>query len=827
MKKALTFLLVIIVAAAAFAVNGGYPDKIYFSVKNQEEIAARDVAEGVSDVFLQSVPGSIFYGLDKSIRDKLDVYSVPAGSWALFVNNIPNVAPYQVTVNDTTYFNPMAIQQVRFALNYLINRKYVVDEIQSGAAQPRYTQATVGQPNAYKINLVADKFGFTPEGNQEKAFQMIDEAMAEAAKDPANKGRLVKGNQFWMFDGEPVTIKFIIRVDDPEGRLKLGNYVSDLIEASGIKVERLLYERSKASNIAYYEDPALYNWNIYTEGWGGGDTYVWWYTSTMQYYTSLWGFQPGGATEGWWNFVDEEADYYANKAYTGKVLTEEEYWDCLVKATELGLQDATRIFVTDEMSFFVANKDRFTERMPYGLGNGLNRLSTENAKVKDNILRTVQFAAKGGLFMSTWDPVGADGFSDLYSGFITDLVFDRTFTNSPFGESVPLRAYVISTDNKVEKDAEGNLVGLLDVPADAVNYNHVTKSWEPVGEGVKAFTTTTAGYKWGKWHHGRDFNMDDIIYAQAFAADWTYKEDASDKEYDSSFAEYWKDTLENVNVGFVFNADDTITSYFDYNFPPDRMTQAISGILSPKVMGASKDGYSVPWELTEALALLVTEGSESGTIYGFTQDGDIEEVDLKNLECVDDIKAKLQDMISEKHVPASLADRVTPDEAVADYKLVLDFINKYGHPVIGMGPYYIAKMDFDNDFIELDAFRDGYPIEQGSLNQYLYRERLRIDRIEIPEFAMGGMDLEFGIKASVVEFPSEKSELAEKGDVKLIIATDQGERTFDAKLVSPGNFKVNVDATELYDINPGTYTVIVTATLDGFTSTQTSSLLFY
>ncbi len=72
---------------------GPIVDKIYMNVKMKQEIGLKDVAEGKSDIFFFGVDGPVIMGLDQTTRDKLDIYSVPSGSWSLLFNPIPNKAP--------------------------------------------------------------------------------------------------------------------------------------------------------------------------------------------------------------------------------------------------------------------------------------------------------------------------------------------------------------------------------------------------------------------------------------------------------------------------------------------------------------------------------------------------------------------------------------------------------------------------------------------------------------------------------------------------------------------------------------------------------------
>jgi hypothetical protein len=133
----------------------------------------------------------------------MDIYSVPSLTYTLFVNPYPNEAPYVGEVNGKDFFNVMAINEFRYALNDLINRQYIVDEILGGAGGQMLSMATPGQPATYKYGLVANKLGLSFEGNETRALEVMKKAFEDAAKIPENQGRLVNRDGKWYFDGEP------------------------------------------------------------------------------------------------------------------------------------------------------------------------------------------------------------------------------------------------------------------------------------------------------------------------------------------------------------------------------------------------------------------------------------------------------------------------------------------------------------------------------------------------------------------------------------------------------------------------------------------------
>jgi peptide/nickel transport system substrate-binding protein len=150
MKKTISIFILVAAAAALVsaqtAKRGPIVDKVYIDVRMSQEIGLKDTAEGKTDVFYEYVTGPTYSALPADTKAKLEAYAVPALTYSLFMNPIPNKAPYTVKVGEKTVFNPLAITEVRFAMNFLISRQQIVDEILGGNGQPMFTMASPGQP---------------------------------------------------------------------------------------------------------------------------------------------------------------------------------------------------------------------------------------------------------------------------------------------------------------------------------------------------------------------------------------------------------------------------------------------------------------------------------------------------------------------------------------------------------------------------------------------------------------------------------------------------------------------------------------------------------
>jgi peptide/nickel transport system substrate-binding protein len=834
---------------AARANKGPIVDKILVDAKTQEDIAIKDVAEGKSDVFWYDTNGSTYKSLTDEVKGKLETYAVPSGSWDLLFNPYPNQPPYTAKTKDgKAAFNPFAIREIRFAMNLLINRKQIVDEIISGAGEPQYTPVTPGQPNSGRYATVASKLGLSDTGDEAKALADINAAMEAAAALPANKGKLVKKDRWWTYGGKPVEVKFLIRVDDPNGRLKEGRYVADQIEKAGIKVNRLEYDRSKCSKIYRSGDPKDYEWNIYTEAWVNGQTYAFWESGLSQMYAPWMANMPGGGNAGQWNYVHPELDALTQAAYNGRVKDTDDYYAKCLKAAEIGLKEAVRVYVADTTSYFLANKERFNGRMAYGIGDGLNRISALTADVKPDasgpykgqkVLRVSEFSARGGLFMSSWDPIGPDGFADTYTKVVSSPPSDMEFDFNPVtGMCIPLRANY--KNFKAVPAFEGDtMLGTIPVPTEAVLWNALTQKWESgivfADEGGGkygyakasekpeyrvAVATATFSFSYAKWHDGRMMDQNDYRYALALPYNVSVKKGEGDKTYEESYSVSASPNLVR-SKGVVFNKDGTITSFGDVYYPMDPVYNA--GLLCPSLMvEASNYQAIVGWPILEAIEGLVADGK-----YVVNSNGDFTEIDLIAEKCVADIKAKLEEYAAAKHVPPCLEGYERSEDAVKAYQSAIAFIDKYKHAYISNGGFVIEKYDSASNSAILGATPNSdYPLAKGEMVKKVATTYARINSVKVGTFKRDA-DLAVDVAVAEVSFPANKTKAAATANVKVTLIADK-DYAYAAKAAKAGFYAATIPAKDLAALKPGTYTLVAEASLgDESGVVSTSSLIVF
>ena len=818
--------------------TGPAVDRIVFEMKGDLSEAVKDTAEGRTDILAHGMDAGVFQGISQADRDRLSVYAVPSGSWSYLVNPIPNEAPYVwKTADGGEHFNPLAIREVRYALNWLIDRKKIVDELLKGGGEVAFTAMPPGQPGTDRYTLLAAKTGMTERGDEERALGQIEKALEAAARLPELSGKLKKTGSWWTYRDRPVTVKFVIRADDPQGRLLAGLYVADQIEKAGIKVERLERDRSEADEMVYGGDPAAYQWTLYTEAWSAGATRRWWDVSISQMYAPYYGYMPGWADEGFWNYREDTIDALARKGYNGWFLTSEEYWNDNLKALELGLKDAVRIYVCSQTKYFAANKDRLPRRFAYGLADGFNGWSFITADVKpdekgEKVLRAALYSAEDGFFASPWDPIGVDGFSDGVSSPVFEVCTMRECFEAP--NSAADIPYLVRWDPKdvqtnVGPDIDGDdkPEGYVDVPPDALRYDPKAKAWVRVGPGVKSYSSCRYSVADSCWHDGTKIGAADFAYASAFCADWSSRDGEADRNYEEAYASAYAPAVQTMK-GIVFDKGGSYTTYFDFNWPMDKDHVAYGGLLSPKAGNAGRPTM-VAWTVNEALALMVAEGAASGTVYSVEKSPSSVEVDVASPACVADIKAKLNEMIEEKYVPASIRDYISADKAADAYRKALGFIDRYGHAYISNGPFFISRTDTAADSIELSAFRSGYPYKKAHWSRHFEIDFTRIESVAVPADARREQEAVVDVSVSRYTYPDDQTRPATKdAKVTVTLAYPSGAKVYEAPYVQDGTFRAVIPAADLGTLPAGSCAVVAESRLkDETPSVKTAVLVLF
>ncbi|MCI4409495.1 MAG: ABC transporter substrate-binding protein, partial [Thermofilum sp.] len=288
----------------------------------------------------------------------LDIYFIDIGDPDLFktIKESPELAYdfsfglyYDLTFNpvgpefqDGT-LNPFSDPRIREAMNYIVDRKYIVDEIMGGLATPKWVPVSKGFPEYERYKDVIQSIENEYQYNFDKGKQIITEEMQKL-------GAELKDGK-WYYKGQPVVIKFLIRTEDR--RKLIGDYVADQLEKLGFTVERMYKTSREASPIWMRSNPALGQWHIYTGGWIT--------TAVSRDDSSNFGFYytPLGAGGPLWSAYKPSPEFLdvATKLWNTAYKTIDERNELMRKAFQLAIKDSVRIWLVDQNAVWVRRKN--------------------------------------------------------------------------------------------------------------------------------------------------------------------------------------------------------------------------------------------------------------------------------------------------------------------------------------------------------------------------------------------------------------------------------------------------------------------------------------
>src|SRR5215469_14203042 len=192
--------------------KGAYLDEVRFIQFLDDNVALQEVKTGNLDTYFSRIPLEAVSDIKSDPH--LKVYDRNAGSIGLLLNPAPS--------RDSNSLNPFQFREVRFAMNYLVDRDFVVDEILRGYGTPLYAPFGVYSPEYFNVLGTIESFGFRY--NPHFAEKLISDTLTKA-------GATKQGGK-WFFDGKPIIIKILIRSDDAQ-RQSMGELVASELQNIG------------------------------------------------------------------------------------------------------------------------------------------------------------------------------------------------------------------------------------------------------------------------------------------------------------------------------------------------------------------------------------------------------------------------------------------------------------------------------------------------------------------------------------------------------------------------------------------------------------------
>ena len=607
-------------------------------------------------------------------------------------------------------------------MNYLVDREFIVDEILRGYGTSLVAPFGVYSPEYLNVLNTIESFGFRY--NPQFAQKLISDTLTKA-------GAINQGGK-WFFKGNPISVKILIRSDDPQ-RLSMGELVASELQSAGFNIQTDFGDLNKANPIVYGSNPQDFLWQVYTEAYAGTSAFVKYNpVVASQMYAPYYGNMPGGQNPAFWNYRNDTLNKLTQSIEFFNFTSEGERNSLLRNATRAGVEESVRIFVAQNTEPFVASSALKGLINDFGAGI-TSKLSLMNARTPKSS-NTLDIGVKQ-IYQGAWNNV--EGCKDVYCTQIYSAISDSaTFRNPYTGEVIPMR------EQWVDISTNGPS-GKLKVPPDAQIWNPFSQHWKSVGQNASSMSKVTYKILYSNWHNGIPMDKSDLLYTQYFLFQWGTNTGKGDLTYDPEFSSQAQAALPLVK-GLRFIENDEVESYINM-WHYDKKEIADSATIWP----------AEPWEITAATERLVTSGKFAYS----TGEATARNVDMLSLLIpahAEMIKEELQKMKDEGYVPAALKGIVTVGIATKRYDASINWITNHNNAVIGNGPFYLDSYNPAGGIITIKAFRDpSYPFPEGYWSSFENPKLATLQSVKAPQFiSIGQLTVVVSLTVNVGGKPS-------------------------------------------------------------------------
>ena len=707
MKKWLVITLALsiflFVGNEVYAEKNTFFDSVKFIQYLDENTALEEIRNGNLDIYYQRISSDRLEEQDS--RKGLQIFDSTGGSYSILVNPA-----------ESDKFNPFSNKDARFALNYLIDRKLIVNELMGGSGIPITSYYGPSDPEYLTVIEDLEKFNFRY--NPTLAEEIISNTMEERGA--------IKQNGTWYFDSKPIKITIFVRIDDPV-RKSIGEILASELQNIGFTVKKDFGDLNKAFVVVYGSDPKEMKWSMYTEGWGRSTFVRYDSVGLGQMYAPWFSYMPGFNEPSYWNYKNDKLDDLTQRVYTGDFKSPIERAEIIQEAITEGVNESVRIFLASKTDQYVANKR--VEGIVNDFGAGVpSRFTPINAKTdNDELVIGVK-----QIYQGAWNPVM--GLTDTYSRQIWGVVSDPGTFKHPFtGETFPVRA-----NWNVETNGPD---GKLEIPQDAIIWDPKSQKWEKVGQDNLATSKVTFDFVFSNWHNGVKMDMNDIIHSLYFTIEWGTQTDENDKTFDTEFTPRAAQSVKTIK-GIIPIDENTIEVYVDYwHFD--------EGEISDWALLWS----STPWEISTAMENAVKDRKLSFSRSGATNNN----VNWLSLIIPNDaaiIKEYLEKFRDNSHMPPSIMKENSNSISYYNYRYQksIEWIENKNHAIISNGPYYLESYTPESRTIIVNAFEDdSYPFVAGKWKEFQKTDYPTIKEIKMEKIVQKNKDMIIEVKTNFVD----------------------------------------------------------------------------
>ena len=663
--------------------TGAWVDTVIVVEEPSLESAVSRLAAGEFDVYA-------FAAADPEVLDTIEANPdlKTADAYGTYDDLTFNVAG--PTFEGTGKLNPFSSQRIREAMNWLIDRNFIAQEIMGGLGTPRYLAISNGFPDYVRyIDTVREiEARYAPDA--ERASQVITEEME------ALGAEFVDGQ--WMYEGEQVELIGLIRTEDE--RREIGDYVGNLLEELGFAVVRDYKSGAEASPIWLQGDPNDGLFHYYTGGW------VTTIVNRDQAANFDFFFTPRGRPELLWQAYNPspEFDDVSDRLARNDFSSLEERGELFRQVLEYSIVDSSRLFLVDEASY---SPLRVETNMAFDLAGGIQGAWLWPYTLqKDGQVGGSVTISNASILTDPWNPIAGSNwvydtmlqrgtgelqaFPDPFTGLVWPQRLERAEVFNL--EGLP----VTSTLDWVSLE----FVPEIAVPEDAwIDWDITEQRFITVGEqnpdGLTAVTKVVAYYPEDlyslKWHDGSSFSLADLIMGWIMIFE-------PGKEGSPLYDETQVPALVSFQDSFrgfrIAQEDPLIVEYYSDQFWLDAETNLdtnnlpVAQIFYPFYAQGPGAWHNL------ALGILAESNGELAFSSSKANANEVEWMSYIGGPSLEILGQKLEQAITEGYIPfaGTLGQYISAEDASTRYANLQEWFRKHENYWVGTGAFYIDRV---------------------------------------------------------------------------------------------------------------------------------------
>jgi peptide/nickel transport system substrate-binding protein len=666
--------------------RGALVDQVVFTQEGDPGKVAELIESGSHQLFAQGVSNATVF---RRIRDSQKIaYSEAYGSSSELTVN-----PAGPRFTDGR-INPFAVPELREALNWLVDRRYIAEELYGGLAVPRTLPLNSGFPDYARLAEVARTLELRYAHDPERAHKVID---AEMSKLGATREAGI-----WTHDGKPVRLSVLIRTDDE--RRRVGDYVANLLEAEGFDVERMYRAADEASRIWIAGDPKQGRWHLYTGGFVStliqrdiSDSFAYFYTAL-------------GRPEPLWQAYEPVPEFLtiAERLQRADYASYAERQQLMSRGLELAMQNSVHIWLVDVINVLPrAANVALTSDLAGGVSGSW--LWAYTLRYTDRIGGSVVVGLPA-LLAEPWNPVaGSNWMFDrmIMRGLTDSPVLPDPYTGLFWPQEVVRADVVVQGDLPVTRTLDWvtlERVPEIPVPPDAwIDWNGAAQQWVTVGDRYPDGVTTRAkvtvefvpDFFERHWHDGTQVSPADLLVALIFPFE---RADPASPLYDPSYElvfDVYRQHFRGMRI--IARAPLTVEIYSD------------EVLLDAEFMVANRVPTVVPWH-TLAIGMLADRQGELAFSSGKADQEKVDWMSYVAGPSLPILKRHLDEATVDGFVPyASVVTAELRDGEVAErYRSLGTWYAEHKHFWVDNGPLYLHSVHPVERNVVLRRFED-YP----------------------------------------------------------------------------------------------------------------------